>query len=275
MLDRIEQSKGRLSRAEQQVADWVLAHPRAAADSTVAEVARHSNTSEPSVIRFCRRMGLDGFREFTIRLTEALSRPDSFVHHNVNADDGAADATAKVVDSAIQSLLDLRSQLSTMPFDEVVAVLAGARQIVFAGLGASGHVARDACHKLFRLGTPCSALIDTPSIRQFAAIAASDDVLILISKTGRSLELCQAAREAMNNGATVVGLTERDSDLANVVQYAFACDVYEDTNIYTPMNSRLVHLALLDALQVALALAIGETAAANLRRSKDALSSSH
>ena len=37
------------------------------------------------------------------------------------------------------------------------------------------------------------------------------------------------------------------------------------------MSSRLVHLSILDALQVALALAIGEAAATNLRRSKDAL----
>lgn len=275
MLDRIEQSRRLLSPAESRVADWVVAHPREAAASTVAEVARHSKTSEPSVIRFCRRVGLEGFRELAIRLTEALSRPDSFVHHDVNADDGISDATAKVVDSAIQSLLDLRAHLSAMPFDEVVAALACARQIVFAGLGASGHVASDACHKLFRLGTPCSALTDTPGIRQFAAIAAPGDVLVLISKTGASPEMCRAAVEAANNGATVVGVTERESALGQVVQHALACSPYEDTNIYTPMNSRLVHLALLDALQVALALAIGETAAVNLRRSKDALSNAY
>ncbi len=271
MLDQITQSLGRLSRAEKQVAEWVLAHPRQATESTVAKVARECATSEPSVIRFCRRMGLSGFRELTIRLTEALSRPESFVHHDVSVDDATSDATAKVIDSTIQSLLDLRTQLSTMPFDEVVACMADARQIVFAGLGASGHVASDASQKLFRLGTPCSALTDTPTIRQFASIARRDDVLVIISKTGNSDDLCQSAIAASNNGATVVAVTERNSQLARSARHVFACDAYEDTNIYTPMSSRLVHLSILDALQVALALAIGETAAANLRRSKDAL----
>ena len=271
MMDQIRQSLGRLSRAEKQVAEWVLAHPRQATESTVAKVARESATSEPSVIRFCRRMGLSGFRELTIRLTEALSRPDSFVHHDVSVDDATSDATAKVIDSTIQSLIDLRTQLSTMPFDEVVACMAAARQIVFAGLGASGHVASDASQKLFRLGTPCSALTDTPTIRQFASIARWDDVLVIISKTGSSTDLYQSAIAASNNGATVVAVTERSSQLARSARHVFACDAYEDTNIYTPMNSRLVHLSILDALQVALALAIGETAATNLRRSKDAL----
>lgn len=271
MLDQIRQSTDRLSRAEKQVAEWVLAHPRQVTESTVAKVAKECETSEPSVIRFCRRLGLSGFRELTIRLTEALSRPDSFVHHDVSDDDATSDATAKVIDSTIQSLIDLRSQLSTMPFDEVVGAMTTARQFVLAGLGASGHVASDASQKLFRLGIPCSALTDTPSIRQFASIAGPGDVLLVISKTGRSPELCQSALGATDNGATVIAVTERNSELANSAQYVFACNAYEDTNIYTPMSSRLVHLAILDALQVALALAMGESAATNLRRSKDAL----
>ena len=271
MLDQIHQSLGRLSRAEKLVATWVLAHPRQATEATVAEVARECSTSEPTVIRFCRRMGLSGFRELTIRLAEALSRPESFVHQDVSDDDATSDATAKVIDAAIRSLVEARSQLSTMPFDEVVQTMVGARQFVFAGLGASGHVAGDASHKLFRLGTPCTALTDTPSIRQFAAIATPGDVLIAISKTGRSPDLCQSAREAMANGAAVVAVTERNSPLAGAASHVFACNPNEDTNIYTPMSSRLVHLAILDALQVALALVIGERAATNLRRSKDAL----
>ncbi|MEM7504596.1 MAG: MurR/RpiR family transcriptional regulator, partial [Pseudomonadota bacterium] len=144
MLSQIERAQDDLSPAEEQVARWVLAHPRQAASATLAEVARHCGTSEPTVIRFCRSIGLQGFRELGIRLTEAVSRPASYVHRAVSADDAAADAVAKVIDSSIQSLIDLRSQLSSMPYDRAVEVLLGARQIAFMGLGASGHVATDA-----------------------------------------------------------------------------------------------------------------------------------
>ncbi|MCG8370887.1 MAG: SIS domain-containing protein [Proteobacteria bacterium] len=271
MLGQINQSLGRLSRAESQVAEWVLAHPRQAAESTVAEVAKACATSEPSVIRFCRRMGLSGFRELTLRLTEALSQPGSLVHRDVSAGDSTSDATVKVVEAAIKSLIDLRSQLSTMPFDLVARRMAEARQFVFAGLGASGHVASDACHKFFRLGTPCSALIEPPSIRQFAAIADRRDVMILISKTGATANLRDAVQTAYDNGAFVVAITDPASELAATASVTFACDDREDTNIYTPRSSRLVHLAVIDALHVATALALGDSAARNLRRSKDAL----
>jgi RpiR family carbohydrate utilization transcriptional regulator len=271
MLRRINQSLGRLSRSEKRVAEWVLAHPKQATESTVAEVARACSTSEPSVIRFCRRVGLSGFRELTIRLAGALSQPDSLVHRDVDAQDSTSDATVKVVEAAIQSLVDLRAELSGMPFDAVVGRMTRARQFVFAGLGASGHVASDACHKFFRLGTPCSALVEPPSIRQFAAIADERDVLFMVSKNGDSEDLCEAAREARHNGALVVAITDPDSPLADAASETFACDAKEDTNIYTPRSSRLVHLALLDALHVATALALGDAAAENLRRSKDAL----
>ena len=95
--------------------------------------------------------------------------------------------------------------------------------------------------------------------------------LFLVSKNGDSRDLCEAAREARRNGALVVAITDPKSALADAASETFACDAQEDTNIYTPRSSRLVHLALLDALHVATALAFGEAAARNLRRSKDAL----
>jgi RpiR family carbohydrate utilization transcriptional regulator len=271
MLRRIQQQTSDLSRAEQRVARWVLEHPRKAARATLAEVAKQCGTSEPTVIRFCRHVGLGGFRDFTIRLTETLSRPGSNVHTNVSAEDTAADAVSKVLDASIRSLIDMRSQLSSMPFEDALAAMVPARQLAFAGLGASGHVANDACHKFFRLGIPCTALTDPPSILQFAAIAETQDVLVITSHTGLWPELIRASEIARSRGATVIALTDPNSPLAAVCRIVFDCPALEDSSVYTPMSSRLAHLALLDALQVALALAMGSTAVDRLRRSKSAL----
>ena len=271
MLSRIEQRAGSLSRAEKRVADWVVAHPRQAADATLAEVARECGASQPTVIRFCRSVGLSGFRELTIRLTEALSRPASYVHRDVSADDATADAVTKVLDAAISSLLDMRAQLSSIPIDEAAAMLRNARQVTFIGLGASGHVATDACHKFFRLGTPCSAHTDTPSILQAAAIAGPGDVLVVVSHLGGWPELDRAATAARDNGAAVIALTNPASRLARIATVVFGWDPHEDTSVFTPMSSRLAQLALLDALYVAFALALGDIGAEKLRRSKDAL----
>jgi RpiR family carbohydrate utilization transcriptional regulator len=271
MLSTITTALPHLSPSQQRVGQWILDHPREAAGITLARLAAECQTSEPTVVRFCRHVGLGGFRELAIRLTEALSSPAAFVHRDVGADDSTFDAVTKVMDASIQSLIEMRAQLSSMPIDDAVLAMQSARQIAFAGLGASGHVARDASHKFFRLGIPCTSLRDTTMILQFAAIAQPNDVMVLLSHTGRWPEFAVAARLARERGATVIALTNPDSEMAAEAGLLFPCRLIEDTSVYTPMSSRLAQLALLDAIQVALALAQGDVASDNLRRSKNAL----
>ena len=271
MLALISKSLPDLTPSEQRVGRWILEHPKEAANITLARLAAECETSEPTVVRFCRRVGLGGFRELAIRLTEALSNPTTYVHRHVSANDSCSDAVIKVMDASIQSLVEMRSQLSEMPVDAAVDAMKAARQIAFAGLGASGHVARDACHKFFRLGIPCTSLHDTTMILQFATIAESRDVLILLSHTGRWSEFALAAKLARERGATVIAITTPESAIATEASLLFPCSVVEDTSLYTPMSSRLAQLALLDAIQVALALARGNVGSDNLRRSKNAL----
>ena len=161
--------------------------------------------------------------------------------------------------------------MSSLPVDATVAALKAARQIAFAGLGASGHVASDACQKFFRLGIPCTALTNTPDVLQFSAVCEETDVLVIASHGGQWPELSRAATLARRRGATVIALTDRHSRLAELASILLPCEEVQDPSLYTPMSSRLAHLALLDALQVALALALGDAAVDRLRRSNQAL----
>ncbi|MGB5448814.1 MAG: SIS domain-containing protein, partial [Woeseiaceae bacterium] len=233
MLATITKALPRLSPSERRVGQWIVEHPKETAHITLARLARECQTSEPTVVRFCRHVGLGGFRELAIRLTEALSSPATYVHRDVSPDDSASDAVIKVMDASIQSLIEMRSQLSSMPIDKTVIAMKSARQIAFAGLGASGHVASDACHKFFRLGIPCSSLSDIPMILQFAAITQPDDVLVLLSHTGRWQDFARAAELARNRGATVIALTNPDSDVAREASLLFPCALIEDTSVYT------------------------------------------
>lgn len=275
MLNQIRREAPDLSRSEKRVAEWVLAHPKEACTATLAHIAGECETSEPTVLRFCRHIGLGGFRELGIRLAESLGTPGSYVHRDVSPEDSISDAAMKVMDASIQSMVEMRAQLSSMPIEDAAHAMATSRQIAFAGLGASGHVARDATHKFFRLGIPCSSLLDTPMIMQFAAIAEPDDVLVLLSHTGRWQDFAKAADTARERGATVIAITNPESDLADAASILFPCRVVEDTNVYTPTSSRLGQLALLDAILVALALAHGSAATERLKLSKEALSSDY
>jgi len=271
MLARIENLLPTLSPAEARVGRWLLDHPRQGLQAPLAEVAAGAGTSEPTVVRFCRRLGLDGFRELRIRLAESLGRPAEYVHRDVLPDDSPADAVGKVIDSAVQALMELRESVGMMPIGEVVEAMSGSRQIIFAGLGASGYVARDARQKFFRLGIPCAVATDGPTILQSAAIAGPGDVIVFVSHSGAQAELVRAAALCGERDAVVVAVTRRESGLGREAAFVLESHSTEDTSLYTPMESRLAQLAILDAVQVSLALRLGEAGAENLRATKMAL----
>ena len=68
MLTKIAAAIPDLSRAEKRVATWVVEHPKQATSATLAQIANECGTSEPTVLRFCRRMGMRGFRELGVRV---------------------------------------------------------------------------------------------------------------------------------------------------------------------------------------------------------------
>lgn len=271
ILTDIRNQVDKLSKSERMVAEWLLANGRRAVDQSIGEVAEAAGVSEPTVIRFCRSIGLSGFRELRTHLIAAQQKPQSYLHNDVSRDDAAEDAAMKVLESSIYALVELRESLSQMPFESAVQSLRGARLITFVGFGASGFVARDANHKFFRLGVPCTTALDPQTVLQHAAVAEAADVYIAISHTGNWPDLVRGMNLARQRGATVLAVTDKSSDLALAANLTFHCHPPEDTNIFTPMSSRLAQLTVLDALQVCFAISLGEAAEDNLRLTKDAL----
>jgi len=270
-LNLIERQAADCSKAELKVAQFVLSDARLVLRMSIAELARHVGVSEPTVIRFCRRLGYSGFRGFKDELLAQSGNMDSVLHQTITENDPVSEAVSKVLESCTRTLLDVSHLALSLPFEPAAAMLTKAKQIVFAGLGASGFVAQDAQHKFFRLGIPCRTALDTPTILQSAAIAQPGEVFIFISQTGEWPELVDALDRCGAQGVSTLAFTRRGSELAARADLVFDCEVGENTHVYTPMNSRLATLALLDALQVSLAILMGQPAEANLRETKTVL----
>lgn len=271
MLNRVSKSLPSLSLAEQRVAKWVLDNPHQVISSTLADIACATKVSEPTVVRFCRSVGSNGYRDFKVRLAQHLAATDHMVHADVSADDDATRIITKVIGRSVQELIHVQQRLNPTTLEAVADALLRARRLDFYGVGASGFVVSDAQNKFFRLGVPCCAYSDTPTILQAAAIADENYAVIVVSKTGDSSAIIKAATIARKNGATVIAVTSPLSPLAAAADLTLLIDVDEDTGTYTPMSSRLAQLAVLDVVQVAFALRLGDSGMAKLERSKNVL----
>jgi RpiR family transcriptional regulator, carbohydrate utilization regulator len=262
MLDRIRASVPALPPAEQRVAKLVLADARSFASLPIGELAERSNVSKPTVVRFCRSVGYDGLADFKLKLAGNMNEGVPFVHRAVEEDDKPADVIVKVIDNAVSALLKYRRDAQDHAFDRAMSALVATgragRRIEFYGVGNSGIVAQDAQHKFFRLGVNAVACSDGHVQVMSATMLKAGDCLVVISNSGRSRDLIDAADIARRKGATVIVITASGSPLAQMAQtngqILLAADHPEDFDRYSPMVSRLLHLTIIDILTTGVAL---------------------
>ncbi len=261
MLDRIKACLPALAPAEQRVGRLVLADPRAFASLPVAELSERAHVSKPTVVRFCRSLGYDGLSDFKLKLAGSVNEGVPFIHRSVDPDDRPAEVMVKVIDNTVAAFLKYRNDASTVAIERASEALAAAgrnqRRIEFYGVGNSGIVAQDAQHKFFRLGVHTAACSDGHMQVMSASLLGPGDCVVVISNSGRTRDLMDACDIARKNGALTVVLTVSGSPLATQGQIHLAADHPEGYDRYSPMVSRLLHLAIIDVLATCLALRIG------------------
>lgn len=271
LLETVEAARDSLSRSEARVADLILGDPNRAVELSIAAMAAQAEVSEPTVARFCKSLGFSGLKEFKLRLARSLGSGTPFIHQDVSADDPAPHAIGKMIDRASLALANLKPTLDANQIAAAVEALSRAARLEFYGQGNSGIVALDAQHKFFRLGIPTAAYSDPHVHAMSAALLGPHDVVVAISASGRTMDLMRSAEIARHAGATVIALTTRASPLARLSDITIATDVEEDTDVYSPMLSRLVHLTVIDVLSVLTALQRGGAGASSMARAKQSV----
>ena len=271
IVQEISSALDSLNRSERKVAEVILADPQAATRSSIAVLARAAEVSEPTVNRFCKRFNTAGFPDFKLHLAQALASGVPYVNRNVEPDDDADIYTGKIIDATIAAMVTAKKSLDPQTINLAVDQLIQAKQIIFFGLGGSGPVAADAQHKFFRFNIPVTAYDDFLMQRMVAAASTTGDVIVVISYTGRTREIVDVAELARNSGATVLGITAAGSPLAEKCSIVIEVDPPEDTDVYMPMTSRMLHLTVIDILATGVTLRRGPGFLKHLKKIKESL----
>ena len=257
LLSRIRELLPQLRKSERKVGEEILARASLVVGSTLAELAQRAGVSEPSVVRFCRAVGSEGFSDFKLRLVQSLATGVPYVHRDVRPDEPTPDLCGKICERSIDTLLRLKAELDPAAIERAIGILASARRIEFYGAGSSGLVAADAQHKFLQLGAATVAYADPHLHIASAATLAPGDAVVVISYTGATQDILDSARIAIESGAEVIGITRAGSPLTASSTLALLVAVSDDEDLYTPMSVRLAFLTIIDILAVGVALRRG------------------
>lgn len=247
-----------LAPAERRVAECVLADPAGVAASTIGSLARQGATSETTVLRFCRAIGLAGYPALRLALAAEAGRNGGGIGHDVTGDIAADDdldkVVAKIAFADARAVEETADQLDLDTLHDVIDAVVAARRVDVYGVGASGFVALDLQQKLHRIGRVAFAWTDPHVALTSAALLTPADVAVAISHSGATQDTLDALALARRSGAVTVAVTNFPrSPLARVADHVLTTAARETTFRSGATASRLAQLTVIDCVFVGVA----------------------
>ena len=252
LLFTIREQLPDLPKAERKAADYVLSEPEKAVYYNIAELARQSGVSQAAIVRFCRRIGTEGYSDFKIRLSHDVFRssPKRYLpNQDLEPGKDPAAVVKDVIDSIQRSMAWLESLSDIHLLSQAAELINSARMNYIFGTGASSLVAQDMYQKLIRIGIPCSAPTDTDLQITAACNLNKEDTALVISYSGETPSMLTVGEWARKKEANLITLT-RETDNSLQASAGLALLVPSTEQILRPgaMVSRISQLAVIDML---------------------------
>ncbi|HST42728.1 MAG TPA: MurR/RpiR family transcriptional regulator [Conexibacter sp.] len=277
-----------LGASDRKVAEVVLAQPGAVVFWSVSELADAAGTAKSSVVRFCQGIGLRGFHDLKLVLAQetAVEHRGAGPEASWSGAVGGAQATSgrgaggapapdllgTVVWRGVETLRDAAATVQRDAFDATATRLAQAHTVLLAGSGSSAPLAHDAAQRLRSIGVLAAAPSDAPGQLVAAALLGRGDVCLAISHSGATRGTLAAVTAATDAGATTAAITSYShSPLTELCDHVLVAGARAASPRVAALTSRLAHVAVLDALLVAVALRDEPRAEAALARTSAAL----
>jgi len=233
-----------MTRALQRVADYTLEDPQAVLYKSITELAEDAQSSEASVMRFCRELGFTGFQNFKLALAQELA-----TQSQTSVPISTGDPVQNLVETARTALDETERLLDRSIIQAVAQELLQAKHIEIFGVAASAITAQYLEYKLARLGVHSHIARDAHLATMAAATSNPADVYFLISSSGSTLDTVKIAELAHARGARVIGITNRSkSPLAATCTHVLLASWPETPLTGGAFPSKISQLLIVDAL---------------------------
>lgn len=257
ILQKINAKLEAMAPADRQIGQFIVDNPDQMLRLSSAALAAETGRSQSSVVKFSQKLGYASYQDLKLAISEAKAQewrpPVGLIHGTIEAGDGYPTILQKLIGSKLLSMQQTVAANSEKDIEDVVRLLADARRIHMAGVGASSLVARDFSYKLLKLGR--NVLHDSDSHVQMAnaSTLGPEDVLIALSHSGSSIETLRIAELAKRRGARVVAVTGlRDNPLAPVADIRLFTVADEERVRSSSITARDAQLTLTDLLFLSL-----------------------
>ncbi|MBR2812631.1 MAG: MurR/RpiR family transcriptional regulator, partial [Solobacterium sp.] len=208
------------TQSEMQITEYVLSHSMEIMDLTAEELAKKTFTSKASVIRFCKKLGLKGYREFQNKLIYEMNTLNK-AHLSISREFLGKNAAMKEILEAVPVMYEsaigrLWPRFSEKELEQTVQLLASAQELEIYGSGYTLMLAEEAAFKFNSIGIKAMAMHGLNEHAVEAGMNRKNKVAIVLSFTGGNPYMVSIARYLRKKDYTVIGIGGESSSALSV-----------------------------------------------------------
>ena len=260
IIIKLNAMKNQLTSIEKKIAEYILEDPERIKNLNTYEIAKNCNTSQASIVRFSKKLGFSGFPDFKLSLSQDIGNRKAESHVNIMHEELKSTDSFEIIGKkvATENIRAVNNTYEITDFNELekaVQAINNARKIMLVGVGFSGIVARDFYFKLMELGKVASFENDSHMQLSYLSTMNENDILFVISHSGKTLELFNLAKVAKNKGIKIITLTSVASNpIRELGDIKLSTVEMKSDFRATALSPRISQLTVIDMIYIKLML---------------------
>ncbi|KGQ54581.1 transcriptional regulator [Gallibacterium anatis str. Avicor] len=253
LIPQIRMKQEQMTVTEKRIIDYLLNPSNFDYQTSLKEVANELSVSEALIVKVAKLLGFKGFRELRTILAEQL-KSQEIENFELSKNDTTQDLIDKVFNLSYQTISEGKSIVSPEIMEQAAKCFFKAKQRDLYAAGGSSTICDDIFHKFLRIGIRCNSYRDIHLMMMSASLLTKDDVVLVVSHSGKTSDLLRATKIAKQNGAKIICITHSNiSPIAELADFVICTPAPNTPLLGKNASARILQLILVDAFFVSVA----------------------
>lgn len=208
IFTRISSKRSKLTAAENEIANYILDHPKETSESTITNLSKKIGVSEASINRFCKKIDFKGFNDFKISVAQ-----DSYYRKMQDKKRAASSIHfSETLSFDYTELINITSEnIDQELLENLATELKQAVNIYIVAFAEAHTVAVHLQYQLLMLSIPSLIINDLSLLKIITHKCNDNDLFFVIAETGNTKEINRLIENAKQNMPKMYVLTSYES----------------------------------------------------------------
>lgn len=217
------------STSEQVIAEYILNHKEEIGDLNINDLAQATYSSNATIIRFCKKIGIDGYKDFRLMFVRELEKnrnSDIYVNFNypIDSSDSVHNIAKKMANLTQATIEHCYNEIDIDALKRIADIVDGADLIYFYSMGDSEIRGQSFANKMIKLGKHVIDANHLSDSLPYTQYASSNDCALFISYSGERYE--EDLSILKKNHVKIIGISAKKESM--LIKYADEYLLIED-----------------------------------------------